>query len=285
MLTLSIEKYKSIALEFRDLYKQNILDAIKEKQIKLGKLYTLLDEHFIDKLFLYSPDQQYKLISIVLKRYPVLENRSSQEYKALKYIFIEQGYEKINKKDFYNKLGINSCIYCNRNYIFNLDANGHIKGQIDHFYDKASYPYLAISFYNLIPSCEGCNKVKSTYNTYQNKSINPYLREEHQLFDVRVKESGSFEYQLYDDDLLRKLLIEDIYNDGHTDILNDMYKKFYQEETKEHFALLKQEFQSLGISDDEIYRYLTCAYHNQDDFHKRTFSKLTKDIAKELQLL
>ena len=285
MLILKIDDYRSKALAFKDRYKQNILNARDEKQAELGIFYKFLNDDFIDKLLLYTPKQQYKLISIISKKYPILGDRNSNEHKAFRYIFIDNGYEQIDKKEFYNQLGINSCVYCNRNYIFNLDENGHIKGQLDHFYDKASYPYLTMSFYNLIPSCAGCNKVKSSYNTYENKSISPYMREECKIFDVDIDSINNLQYKLRSDDLLEKLLIEKIYNDGHRDILNDMYAKFYQEETKEHFKLLKKEFQNLEILDSEIYRYLTCGYFEQENFHKRTFSKLIRDISQEFGLL
>jgi hypothetical protein len=59
----------------------------------------------------------------------------------------------------------------------------------------------------------------------------------------------------------------------------------YKEETKEHFKILKKEFKNLNLSDDEIHRYLTCGYLNKDDFHKRTHSKLIKDIFQELKFI
>lgn len=49
----------------------------------------------------------------------------------------------------------------------------HRKFQFNHFYDKGTYPYLALSFYNLIPSCSTCNssKVKGNANTFENNCI------------------------------------------------------------------------------------------------------------------
>jgi len=285
MLTLDINKYKSISEKFRDTYKQSLLDAINDKKSDLGLFGDILDEIFLDKLLLYTPKKQKQLIKIALKKYTNLSDKNSKMIEALKYIFIEQGYEKIDKKAFYNDMDIVSCIYCNRNYIFNLDENGHIKGHIDHFYDKATYPFLAMSFYNLIPSCETCNKVKGSYNTYTNNSKNPYQRDDERVFKIKVKSSNTFEYELEDDDLMKKLYMQEIYNVGHKDILNDMYVKFYQEETKAHFDILKNEFKSLDMSDDDIHRYLTCGYLDKDEFHKKTHSKLIKDISKELELI
>ena len=285
MLTLDISHYTNIANIFKEKYKPKLQHSIEEKQSELGELYTLLRDSHLDKLLLYTPNQQFKLIRILLSKYPYLKNKKSKEIKALKYIFIENGYKGIDKKEFYDNLGINSCIYCNRNYIFNLYANGHIKGQLDHFYDKATYPFLAMSFYNLIPSCESCNRVKGTYNTYTNKSINPYMRKEKKLFNIQFTAIDNMKYKLQNDDLLEKLLIEETYNQGHTDMVNDMYEKFYQEETKEHFKMLKKEFENLHIQEEDIHRYLTCGYYHKENFHKRTFSKLIKDISQELKLI
>ena len=42
--------------------------------------------------------------------------------------------------------------------------------QLDHFFPKNEYPLFALCFYNLIPSCYGCNNKKSTSKFY----ISPY---------------------------------------------------------------------------------------------------------------
>lgn len=64
---------------------------------------------------------------------------------------------------FTEALGIKVCPYCNQNYILTIhiqDNNGGIvksRPAIDHFYAKSIYPYLSMSLYNLVPSCETCN--------------------------------------------------------------------------------------------------------------------------------
>ena len=251
MLTLDTKKYRKRALDFNKKYRQNLLNAIATKKAELGKIYPLLDDSFVDKMMLYTPKEQYKLITIALKRFSHLRNKTATESIALKYIFIENGYDKINKMEFYENFDINSCVYCNRNYIFNLYANGHVKGQIDHFYDKARYPFLAMSFYNLIPSCEGCNRIKGTYDTFRYNSLSPYVRDENKLFTIEIKSVGNFKYKLKDDAFLKKLLIEEIYNKGHIDIVDDMYEKFYQKDTREHFKLLTKEFKNLEITKED----------------------------------
>src|SRR5207253_911367 len=59
-------------------------------------------------------------------------------------------------------LGLNTCSYCNRNYtltvIHNKNKNkGIIRPQLDHFLSQTDHPLLALSFFNLIPSCSTCN--------------------------------------------------------------------------------------------------------------------------------
>lgn len=46
---------------------------------------------------------------------------------------------------------------------------------LDHYYDKGKYPYLALSFYNLIPSCNICNsKFKTTIDFKEIPHLHPY---------------------------------------------------------------------------------------------------------------
>ncbi len=304
MLNLDIKQNKSFAKGFRDAYLQNLIDARnkvinnsieivknkKNKTLHVSKANKkFIQKHLTDKrlkvLMMLTPEQQRKVISIFKGKFPSAHNKKTKIYQFLKYIFITSGYEKLDsetKKIFYNNLKINSCIYCNRNYIFDIKENGHIKGHIDHFYPKAKYPYFAMSFYNFIPVCESCNKVKSEYDTGDvTKSIvHPYERNNEQVFDINPTSVDDFYYKLKEDDLLKKLHIEKIYNAGHTDILEELYIKFFKEDTKEHYESLKKSFESLGINDKDIYRYLTCTYLDDKEFHKRSFSKMTYDILK-----
>lgn len=60
-------------------------------------------------------------------------------------------------------INANVCPYCNRQYTFTVSKKGlRTRPQFDHFYPKSLYPYLAISVYNLIPSCPLCNMGKSS---------------------------------------------------------------------------------------------------------------------------
>lgn len=92
----------------------------------------------------------------------------------------------------YEQVGQNVCLYCNRNFIEDLKIVKNRNGrkpvgtfELDHFYSKDEFPMFAVSFYNLIPVCGTCNRIKS--NTVFN--INPYL-----MYDK--KDNISFEYNI-----------------------------------------------------------------------------------------
>ena len=101
------------------------------------------------------------------------------DYYILFSIFVDHGYsdEHFEKLKFIEAMNIDTCPYCNRNYIYSLHKKGKIKPEIDHFYPKGIYPFLAASFYNLIPSCQTCNGFggKGSEDTFKRKVTSPYL--------------------------------------------------------------------------------------------------------------
>jgi len=297
MLSLNKNKYKDKAEEFKNEIINNLLaPKISEDEIeKLKNEFNIPDRDLdifkqeiigenlskLEELIVMIPQEIESKISYFKEHFEEFHNKNSKIYKLLKEIFIKTYNDNLNKKWFYELLGIKTCIYCNRNYIFNLDDNGHVKGHIDHFYPKAKYPYLALSFYNLIPSCETCNKIKGEYDTYEENVLNPYEREENMIFNFEPIEVSKFEVKINDKLLKEKLLLENIYNKGHSDIIEELYVKFCQENTKEHFKSLRKSLKDLSFSDDEIYRFLTCGYKKSEDFHKRSFSKMINDFVRE----
>ena len=158
--------------------------------------------------------------------------------------------------------------------------------ELDHFYSKDEFPMFAVSFYNLIPVCGTCNRIKS--NTVFN--INPYL-----MYDK--KDNISFEYNILgsnymenEDELeirikssskealedAQNLRLEEIYN-RHKDIVQEIIKKmkYYN---SEYIECLFKDTGALFQSKDELYRLLYGGYANPDEFGKRPLSKFIKDI-------
>jgi hypothetical protein len=243
------------------------------------------------------------------------ENKQTELYLTLSKIFIDdstglyKNFTNSDKKEhnayhLVQALNLKTCPYCNRSYIsFVKNDEKKTRPQLDHFYPKAIYPFLACSFYNLIPSCSACNLMKHDDDSYTDekagKLVHPY----------NVKDSDfSFSYTFDNLDILKSIdeknirfedeekikitldtkysknneyfQLETIYQ-NHKDIVIELilkeinYPKSYIEE------LIKNGFGS----QEEIYRFIFLNYLGIDDFHKRPPSKLTRDIVEELGIL
>ncbi|MCU5002924.1 hypothetical protein OCD70_22960 [Bacillus tropicus] len=72
-----------------------------------------------------------------------------------KYFYRSPGW---NAYSFQKAIGITICPYCATQFIFLYESDtGKTRGTLDHFFDKATYPFLALSIYNLVPCCKVCN--------------------------------------------------------------------------------------------------------------------------------
>lgn len=105
--------------------------------------------------------------------------------------------------NFYKRLGIEKkhCFYCNDSEITIIsrkspsrnkpkDNKGRMLFDLDHFYLKSRFPFLALSFYNLIPCCGICNSTFRGVKDFTIKShINPYLDSFDELYHFLFDES------------------------------------------------------------------------------------------------
>lgn len=97
--------------------------------------------------------------------------------------------------DLYKDLGFTSisCPYCNLNRLRILPKQPPSKPShrllfdLDHFYPKSIYPFLALSFYNHIPCCTDCNsKIKLDKNFTVETHVNPYLESFDDLYKFDI---------------------------------------------------------------------------------------------------
>ena len=232
-------------------------------------------------------------------------------YQAVKHIFVDRGYEaKISTTSdtsiaykLVENLGIKTCPYCNRNYISFVNKKRKTRPQLDHFYPKAIYPFLACSFYNLIPSCSACNHMKSDDDSYKDEKdgnlVHPY----------NVKDGDfTFSYTFDNLDILKSIDEKNIRFEDEEKIKITLDRKY--EKNNEYFQLetIYQNHKDIVIelilkeinypksyidelikngfgTEEEIYRFIFSNYLKTDDLHKRPLSKLTRDIVEELGIL
>lgn len=210
------------------------------------------------------------------------------------------------------ELNVRSCLYCNRNYVLTVTNCGKkiIRPELDHFFPQSKYPLLALSFYNMIPSCHICNsnlKGKTPFNL--NTYFHPYLSnfdKENANFTYLPKNPTAFfgdkkglEIKIDTSNLLNLenqikgnielFKLDYIYND-YKDIvesflslqrktnekkIRDIYRNVFVDSTGKRWTYGEQELYELAIRN----------YYNPDDFNKKPLAKFEKDIAKELGLI
>jgi len=257
-----------------------------------------LSKEIIEKLLRADSTELKAYISYFTEYYPSSIENESELNRVLREEIFEKEYnnwggrKKYGAYTFVQTLDLKTCPYCNRNYTFVVnDENGKLRPEIDHFYPKSIYPFLAMSFYNLIPSCPICNHTKS--NRVKEHLENPYDIEEGSYkftyrpnnieFSVVEKEKynfNSFEIEVRGNQSNIELFkLEELYKQHKDIVLELLIKKAYYPQS------YIEELSSFGFSQDEIYRYLFSNYNQDDDFHKRPLSKLVRDISEELGLL
>lgn len=238
-----------------------------------------------------------------IKKFGDMGSKKKRADNLLHYVFRYESYA--SRKTAYRileKMNISVCPYCNRQYIHTI-ANGKVRAQLDHFYPKSRYPYLALCLYNMIPSCGVCNMAKSSLNTLAEPILYPYEEEfgkEHN-FVLKIKEKGNYVkvIQGVSDDFvidvndessdnadmvktqMEKLHLTELYQ-KHKDYVKDMIRNrwiYSQERQKE----LYKEFPKLFSSIDEVKNMLYMTDIRAEYWGKRPLSKLTHDIEVQLE--
>ena len=273
-------------------YELNCLEYVKNNLKNILQADTKQMKEYID----YFKTNFPKSIGVTNQK----EKNWKRLYKILRKDIFEKEYNNWGKRtkeygayEFVKTLDLKTCPYCNRNYTFIVDEkNGKLRPEIDHFYPKSIYPFLAMSFYNLIPSCPTCNHTKSS-KVIKNL-INPYdikdtdFKFTYKPTDISFAHIESKKYSIDSFEIEFKtqnenidiFKLDELYKQ-HKDIVIDLlmkkayYPKSYIEELKNNFH----------FTDDEIYRYLFSNYKQDKDLHKRPLSKLIKDISEELGIL
>ena len=178
------------------------------------------------------------------------------------------------------KLNIRTCPYCNRNYTFTvtLSTDTLIRPEFDHFFPKTEKPWLALSLYNLVPSCPTCNHTKGI-NTI---SDNPYKR---------IPSDISIEYDAIKDTIkvgpeenlnVKVFGLQNLYEE-HIDYAQDVFRKAIAYNPDIYDVLLNS-FQGTVKTREELERIIWGVYLEEDKLDKRPLSKLTLDILKQLGL-
>jgi len=336
MTKMNFELTKELQKDYLDILNKEKFNekpriTVKEKFEEYKNTYpfnVIFYDMSFEKIVLIKPKEISCLISEIEKRIieqSTLKTKIKLKNDKEKKVFIYDIKEKIKevfKYDkfqtkyitpfFTEKLEVSTCYYCNKDFILNFNAPKKTSTfQLDHFYDKGKYPYLALSFYNLIPSCSTCNssKVKGSKDCFKyDKRIGNFENEtckipNHKDFDfdqkvkfklflhknckdlnikskddidIPLKERYSNEYEKY----IEVFKLNERYQ-AHKDIVFEMIKnvELYPE------SRLKELQDLTGISYQQIKQDIFNLIDDEVDLSKEPFSKLKRDMARELGLL
>jgi hypothetical protein len=275
----------------------------KKEEIKINDFFLDFLSHNKEDLISGLPSRLLELH----QEYLELEI-SDDERKHIKDFFINTGYNNFKNKVFLEKLGFNTCAYCNRNYTLQI-VDDRARAQLDHWLPKDTFYILALSLYNLIPSCSSCNHIKLTgdkaikklsndsnlteeeinqwwLNEALNKLNHPYLDNHDFRFSYDYKSLADFNLKIdvekdsKTDNTLKFNRIEEIYN-AHSNLeLKDLVH-LRSKYSDTFLNIVKDSFGGI-MSKEEAYRIIFGVEEKAENFHKRPFSKFKTDIIDEL---
>lgn len=249
-----------------DVLKDMIMDNAKNITEAIKK-YLLADSNDLAKMK-SDIDNRNKKIKEQTKEYLLARYKNYRTTQAAKIIHI---------------LDITVCPYCNQNHINIVYAkDGKIKlwGDLDHFYDKSTYPELAICLYNLIPVCKVCNQLKSSkkreisnpFNCNVNSNIMfqtkfdekldlDYIQGKSQNFNIIIDESqlskiDREEIALFD---LKNRYKELKRNVQEIIIKSKAYDSLYEKQLMDKFELRENQLREyiFGYTDNHLNRILS----------------------------
>ena len=217
--------------------------------------------------------------------------------EAIYTAFNYSGYRKNKLILLAEKLNVKSCPYCNMHYTLFAENGKYYKDkltkfQFDHFFDKADYPFLSMSLYNLIPSCAVCNQGKST--GHLSLKFHPYDSCIADQFHFEVADPLSLysggkkdriELNMIPDNATQAEIKE--FDDTfhlhtlyrrHGDIAQEVFDKAYEEP----YYLDSSSFKFLsGAASEYMLRLTYGAYLDKDEIEKRPMSKFIQDLRKQ----
>lgn len=296
---------------------RNAIDAsadLSDDEKIIGK--DMIDD-FCDKLKSYSMATKKGLID-KQNDYISRTQDHAKLHEMLKHLFISlysaftSSKNMVEREDIcvaykiLNLLDMCVCPYCNRAYTFAVyGKRKNVRPQFDHFYDKATYPTLAVSFYNLVPSCPICNYTKHS----DSLNINPYFDEFEGKFKVSEKlvgkrqnedddevepkplspsalfdrdEWGNIHY--YSDKELEKEDIKELGLDGlyarHDDYVEELLGKVQAYNDVACRGMIDS-FQGAGHSPEQVRDFIFGNDIANTQSNNRPLSKLTRDILEQ----
>ena len=287
-------KLKKFSLLNTRISKETI--KFNEKECKLVGNFTKYFDYLNNKIEI-EIDFNEILLSKNLKRlidkyskfFEKKENKKEEKEivkKAYNFLREKWGYKivKLTKTDV--------CPYCNRNFTFNFNET-ETTVELDHYYPKEKYPYLALNLYNLVPSCHTCNHKKRNSAKIH---LHPFFDDIDKEIKFNLKlnntkfyySTNGFEIELKAnskraENHIEIFKLENLYNE-HKDIVLELIQKKYMYNESYLDELFRKYEGTFFKNREDLLRLVSGGYISEEEINKRPLSKLIKDISEELGL-
>ncbi|WP_348825513.1 hypothetical protein [Flavobacterium aestuarii] len=309
MISVHYSNYKS----FLETHSESILDYCNTtaKKYSTKKIDSLIKNYFngfisdFEDLLKASPEKLYE-IKTYFDSLPLADREQINknfDLETLYDYFIKGIYEnkkldtKYSSSYLADNLDIFTCPYCNENFTYSFRYKVGVNPvrrtfDWDHIYSKTDYPFLAISFFNLIPCCKVCNFIKldqniDFFNPHQNINVNDSYffllnptgagfitdtsKLELNLVLIKTKYKDEFKNSISTIGLLDRYRT-------HKEIIKDILNKQRMYPLRYINAISNQLPLSKSPSLSQLRTTLYGTNFNHQYYYKRPFSKLTFDI-------
>ena len=288
MITIDRGRLDMVAKE----YLSRLRDYGKvHKRSEVGKIVKKMSADDLEALILCPPEQ--------LMTAPVPTGDRGVFLKAYHRYFTAEGDDGVNNAIWLmSKLNIKVCPYCNRIYTYIVKkkpkkAKRQVRPELDHFFPKSKYKHLALSFYNLVPSCPQCNHLKGDnefdyhpyYGALKGKK-NPRIEVANVMKDAKgmlVFPDDPKVKILDGNENTRVLGLQELY-EQHEDYVKEILDKI-QAYNKDYYDPLVISFKGMGRTLEEIDRLVWGNYIEEDAQEKRPLSKMTRDLLKQFGII
>jgi hypothetical protein len=319
VIPLHIDKIKIIQNSFKKEIDKQRSSALQKLNDFNANKYSLAERTYLNRViaqfkdtsFLTKTPTEIEIIKQIVGALPVgslLDNQGEPAKKQLTHHIQDAlNYTDLRSKfypKYFRKIGIKSCVYCNSQLTIAISKkNNEINArfEVDHHDPKIQFPYLSISLFNLYPCCSSCNKRKSAtpinfqLYTYDISKLTKseygfeidrsakctYLTtKDVETIKIDFKEPNSIAGQQSLQDILNIKEIHDTQKDIVAELI--IKSQIYNESFKN---ILQKNFSKLSLNQNDFDRVIVGNYTKDKEIHKRPFSKMTMDIAKQLGLI
>ncbi|HVY74229.1 MAG TPA: hypothetical protein VG890_05325 [Puia sp.] len=292
-------KKKLLGKRFTEAHPKGLSQRISQVYGIQSQVARYLDnEDNLKKILIGTPDELDRLKNMFKSKKAVGSIKSLVRYDS----FSDKGESGTFR--FYNgfhlakNLKQHTCIYCNRAYTSTIitDKNEFVaRPTFDHWFPQSKFPILALSFYNLIPSCSVCNStlkgatqfaIDDVFHPYfrhadSNKQLN--FRFSYDLEDYVRAKSTIITKNSFSQQSVEAMKLAEIYSVHAEDIREMIYLKLAY--TQSYIQSLNSILRGFVLTSEEVYRLAFGVYFEDDKLHTRPLSKLKKDILIELGIV